>query len=129
MLRRLGARLRGFFFPSADAPTSVRLRPYLALGVLTIVFLLLIPIGWDYTNSPEFCGTSCHGEAGLSGLNRSSYNAALAGGLSGAAFVPGDPDASLAIIKQTTEVPHFAQLDPQDMALLNSWIEAGAPEG
>ncbi len=60
MLRRLGARLRGFFFPPSDAPLKVRLRPYLALGAVTIVILLLLPVAWDYTNSPEFCGTSCH---------------------------------------------------------------------
>ncbi len=72
---------------------------------------------------------TCHGVGGLSGLNLSTYAGALAGGLSGAAFVPGDPDASLAIIKQTTQAPHFAQLDPQELDLLKSWIEAGAPEG
>ncbi len=60
MLRRFGARLRGFFFPPADTPISVRLRPYLVLGALTIAILLLVPVAWDYTNSPEFCGTSCH---------------------------------------------------------------------
>ena len=60
MLRRFGAHLRGFFFPPSDAPLKVRLRPYLALGALTIVILLLVPVAWDYTNSPEFCGTSCH---------------------------------------------------------------------
>ncbi|MEJ2011198.1 MAG: NapC/NirT family cytochrome c [Anaerolineales bacterium] len=60
MLRRFGARLQRFFFPPQDATLWVRLRPYLVLGALTIVILLLIPIGWEYTNSPEFCGTSCH---------------------------------------------------------------------
>ena len=60
MLRRLGARLQRFFFPPEDSPLSIRIRPYLVLGGITLVILLLIPIGWEYTNSPEFCGTSCH---------------------------------------------------------------------
>ncbi|MFN2148845.1 MAG: NapC/NirT family cytochrome c [Anaerolineales bacterium] len=60
MLRRLGARLQRFFFPPEDSPLRIRIRPYLVLGGITLVILLLIPIGWEYTNSPEFCGTSCH---------------------------------------------------------------------
>jgi mono/diheme cytochrome c family protein len=72
---------------------------------------------------------SCHGEGGLSGLNLTSYAGALAGGLSGPAVVPGDPDASLAIIKQTTQAPHFAQLNAEELTLLRDWIESGAPEG
>ncbi len=51
---------RRFFFPSAGAPTWLRLLPYAALGILTLILLTAGAYGWEYTNSPEFCGTSCH---------------------------------------------------------------------
>jgi mono/diheme cytochrome c family protein len=73
--------------------------------------------------------TGCHGENALSGLNLSTYAGALAGGQSGPAVVPGDPNASLIVIKQTADTPHFAQLSPQELDLVTSWIAAGAPEG
>lgn len=53
-------RLRHFFFPGPSSSRWARLAPFLVLGV---VFLLLFTAGtyaWDYTNSPVFCGTTCH---------------------------------------------------------------------
>ena len=61
-------------------------------------------------------------------LNISDYNELLAGGDSGAAVIPGDPDGSLVIQKQTTEQPHFAQLTPDELLLMIDWIDSGAPE-
>ncbi|MGD2058521.1 MAG: NapC/NirT family cytochrome c [Anaerolineales bacterium] len=60
MLRRFGSKLKSFFFPPTDAPLSRRILPYAALGVVTLLFLIAAAYGWDYTNSPEFCGTACH---------------------------------------------------------------------
>jgi nitrate/TMAO reductase-like tetraheme cytochrome c subunit len=34
--------------------------PYAILGVLTIIVLAGANYGWEYTNSPAFCGTACH---------------------------------------------------------------------
>jgi nitrate/TMAO reductase-like tetraheme cytochrome c subunit len=34
--------------------------PYAVLGVLTVSLLVGGAYAWDYTNSPSFCGTSCH---------------------------------------------------------------------
>jgi nitrate/TMAO reductase-like tetraheme cytochrome c subunit len=34
--------------------------PYTVLGVLTLSLLVGGAYAWDYTNSPSFCGTSCH---------------------------------------------------------------------
>jgi nitrate/TMAO reductase-like tetraheme cytochrome c subunit/mono/diheme cytochrome c family protein len=53
-------RIRGFFFPPASAPTWVRVMPYALLGVLTLMLLTAGAYAWDYTNSPQFCGTACH---------------------------------------------------------------------
>jgi nitrate/TMAO reductase-like tetraheme cytochrome c subunit len=60
MWQKLRASLTRFFFPPAGAPMWVRLLPYATLGVLTLILLSGAAYGWEYTNSPEFCGTSCH---------------------------------------------------------------------
>jgi nitrate/TMAO reductase-like tetraheme cytochrome c subunit len=38
----------------------VRVLPYAVLGALTLVVLTAAAFGWEYTNSPEFCGATCH---------------------------------------------------------------------
>src|SRR3990172_7388323 len=59
-MKRVRRALRRFFFPPAGSRLWVRLLPYAALGVLTIVVLTASVFAWDYTNSPQFCGTACH---------------------------------------------------------------------
>ena len=72
--------------------------------------------------------TGCHG-AGTqsSGLNLASYQSALAGGASGPGIVPGNPDAS-GIVKKQSAGNHFAQFSDQELAIIRQWIQAGAPE-
>jgi mono/diheme cytochrome c family protein len=85
---------------------------------------------YDAVIGPLFqsrCG-SCHGDGGIQGLNLTTYQTALAGGVSGPAIVPGDPDSSLVVQKQTADKPHFSQLTPQELDRVIQWIEAGAPE-
>ncbi len=72
------------------------------------------------------CG-SCHGENGLNGLNLTSYDAVLEGGLNGPAVIPGDPENSLVVIKQSGPEPHFAQLLQSEMDLIIEWILNSAP--
>src|SRR4030042_5265542 len=57
---RIGKALHNFFFPPAYTKMWLRVLPYAILGVLTLVVLIGAAYGWQYTNSPEFCGTSCH---------------------------------------------------------------------
>jgi nitrate/TMAO reductase-like tetraheme cytochrome c subunit len=57
---RIGNALHKFFFPPSDAKMWVRVLPYAILGVLTLIVLIGAAYGWQYTNSPQFCGTSCH---------------------------------------------------------------------
>jgi hypothetical protein len=46
------------------------------------------------------CG-GCHGaDGGMAGLDLTSFAGALAGGSSGPAIVPGDPDASSLVLRQ-----------------------------
>jgi nitrate/TMAO reductase-like tetraheme cytochrome c subunit/mono/diheme cytochrome c family protein len=59
-MKRLASWLKVFFFPPEDASRSRRVLPYAVLGILTFVLLLLGVYAWDYTNSPQFCGTVCH---------------------------------------------------------------------
>ena len=57
---RIGKALRKFFFPPVDSKTWIRVLPYAILGVLTLIVLIGAAYGWQYTNSPQFCGTTCH---------------------------------------------------------------------
>jgi nitrate/TMAO reductase-like tetraheme cytochrome c subunit len=53
-------QLRRFFFPPIE---SSRLRRLLPLGMLValpaVIVIATIP-AWDYSNSPDFCGKTCH---------------------------------------------------------------------
>lgn len=86
---------------------------------------------FDATIGPLFearCG-SCHGPTGgIQGLDLTSYQGVLDGGVDGPAIIPGDADSSLLVQKQTAEQPHFSQLTPEELDLVIRWINAGAPE-
>ena len=59
-MKKIKSALKKFFFPPEGTPLWIRALPYAVLGVLTLVVLLTSAYAWDYTNSPEFCGTACH---------------------------------------------------------------------
>jgi NapC/NirT cytochrome c family protein/cytochrome c len=59
-MKKLKERLKRFFFPPAGSPRLLLLLPYAILGVLTVSLLIGGAYAWDYTNSPTFCGTTCH---------------------------------------------------------------------
>lgn len=52
--------LKDFFFPRDNASRWRKVLPYVILGALTVSVLISGAYGWEYTNSPEFCGTVCH---------------------------------------------------------------------
>lgn len=58
--KRLGKALHDFFFPPVETKMWLRVLPYGILGVLTLIVLVGAAYGWQYTNSPQFCGTTCH---------------------------------------------------------------------
>jgi nitrate/TMAO reductase-like tetraheme cytochrome c subunit len=53
-------KIRSFFLPPVEASVFRRVLPYGVLGLLTLGFLVTGTYTWEYTNSPAFCGTTCH---------------------------------------------------------------------
>ncbi len=88
------------------------------------------PIGdltWIGFVDPVFvnkCGT-CHGTA--AGLSFATYADALQGGDNGAVIVPGDAAGSLIVTVQAAG-DHDGQLNADELAALQQWIDIGAPE-
>ena len=102
--------------PSADATPA----PAVVTG----------PATYDAAIGPLFqerCG-SCHGSGALAGLNLTTYASTMKGGKDGPVIVPGDPDNSLLIQKQTGATAHFGQLSASELQLVTDWIKAGASE-
>jgi hypothetical protein len=71
---------------------------------------------------------ACHGASATGGLDISSYQSLLAGGVSGPGIVANDLEASLVYARQTEATPHYIQLDEDQVKQLEEWILAGAPE-
>jgi cytochrome b subunit of formate dehydrogenase/mono/diheme cytochrome c family protein len=85
------------------------------------------PATWDDGFALMFqerCG-ACHG--GLGGLDLSTYQTTLEGGVSGPSVIAGDPETSLLVIRQSTG-DHPGQLTGDELAQVREWIENGAPE-
>jgi nitrate/TMAO reductase-like tetraheme cytochrome c subunit len=59
-MRAILRRIKHFFLPPPETPTWKRILPYAILGMLTMVFLTAFAYTWEYTNSPQFCGETCH---------------------------------------------------------------------
>ncbi|MFZ5908464.1 MAG: cytochrome c3 family protein [Chloroflexota bacterium] len=60
-MKRISSIAKRFFYPAPDVKRWVKILPY---ATLTVFFLLIVITGayaWDYTNSSEFCGSTCHG--------------------------------------------------------------------
>jgi nitrate/TMAO reductase-like tetraheme cytochrome c subunit len=60
MFKRLGMALNLFFFPPTGSPRWAFILPYAVLAVLALTVLVGGAYGWEYTNSPQFCGPTCH---------------------------------------------------------------------
>lgn len=103
--------------PSPTPPPT--LAPGAEVGAMT----------WDGYFSGLFrnrCGT-CHGVTKVGGLSLSTYQDALNGGNSGPAIIPGDPDNSVLVQKQSLG-NHPGQLTIDELNQVIAWIQAGAPE-
>lgn len=54
------SRLKMVFSPNPGSPRWLIVLPYVILGVLLIMTFSAGTYAWDYTNSPQFCGSTCH---------------------------------------------------------------------
>ncbi len=59
-MRKVLSAIRRFFFPPDDSPRWLKVLPFAVLGAATVLVLTGTVYGWTYTNSPSFCGSTCH---------------------------------------------------------------------
>jgi len=59
-MKKLRELLARFFLPAPGSPRWMLILPYAVLGVLTLLLIFGGIHTWEYTNSPQFCGTACH---------------------------------------------------------------------
>ncbi|HAE58820.1 MAG TPA: hypothetical protein DCG54_04745 [Anaerolineae bacterium] len=59
-MQRFNERIRNFFIPSPGSPRWMWVPPILVILFLGAALLGGGIHGWEYSNSPEFCGTACH---------------------------------------------------------------------
>jgi nitrate/TMAO reductase-like tetraheme cytochrome c subunit len=59
-MKKFKERLGRFFAPAPGSSRWAYVMPYLALILIFLVILTGGTYGWEYTNSPGFCGTACH---------------------------------------------------------------------
>ncbi|MBK9166438.1 MAG: PSD1 domain-containing protein [Bryobacterales bacterium] len=76
--------------------------------------------------------SACHAKTRMGGLRLDSREALLAGGNTGPALVPGDPDGSLLVQALRYEharlrMPPAGKLDAAAITAFEEWIRAGAP--
>ncbi len=57
---KLKERVKRIFSPPPGTARWLVVLPYVVLGVVVILILTGGTYAWDYTNSPQFCGTTCH---------------------------------------------------------------------
>lgn len=85
---------------------------------------------WDATIGPLFhtkC-SMCHGTAvQTNGLTFATYADAMKGAKDGVVIIPGNVENSKLIAIQSAN-NHPGQLSPAELAIVKSWIAAGAPE-
>jgi hypothetical protein len=114
---------------------SPELEPYLARQIYalqnTSPYLLDdVPRTYEGTFKALFDGrcTLCHGDPEYKGdLDLTSYEGLLEGGKNGPAIVPGEPDNSLLILRQSEQLEHGGQVLDQELDALRDWIAEGAP--
>lgn len=59
-MRRFWRWLKKVFFPPVGSSPVRRILPYVIIIFIGTVFLLALQGGWAYTNTTQFCGTTCH---------------------------------------------------------------------
>ncbi len=60
MITRVTKGIKQFFFPPTGSPRWIKILPYAVLGILAVILFAGGTYGWEYSNMPGFCGTTCH---------------------------------------------------------------------
>ncbi len=101
--------------PPAPAPTTAPSQP---VGNLTYA---------DIAPLFKKC-TMCHTAGGSASLDLTTYQGIMTGGKNGPAVVPGDPQNSLLVQKQSGTSPHYGQFSNDELNQIIRWIQGGALE-
>jgi cytochrome b subunit of formate dehydrogenase len=82
---------------------------------------------WNFNISSVFQAkcADCHSTDGIAGLDLTTYAGVMQGSNDGPVIIPGDPDHSLLVIKQSAK--HPGQLSEFELKIVKDWIKAGAP--
>ncbi|MFN2121695.1 MAG: cytochrome b/b6 domain-containing protein [Anaerolineales bacterium] len=73
------------------------------------------------------CGTCHSATVATYGLSLETYADAMKGGQDGPVIVPGDSAGSV-LVQVQSQGGHPGQLTPQELELVRTWIDSGAPE-
>ncbi|MBT4843720.1 MAG: hypothetical protein HON91_14965, partial [Anaerolineae bacterium] len=60
-MKRVTNAVKKFFFPPVDASRRMKILPYTVISFLFLLMVIASTYTWEYTNSPKFCGSACHG--------------------------------------------------------------------
>ena len=107
------------------------------LGFLTAFLATALPLAAQKPDTVEQSATrivsqqclTCHNTKKPSaGLDLTTRESAIAGGQTGPALVPGDPETSLIYSKVASgQMPFGNPLPLEDRGIFRRWVEAGAP--
>jgi thiosulfate reductase cytochrome b subunit len=114
--------------PSATPASTTEEAP--AVSVSSTPSAVEAAVTWDSAVGPLFTQKClmCHGASASGGLNLSTYADTMKGGMSGMIFTPGDSANSLMIVKFEGGKHPYAELSPEELALIKAWLDAGALE-
>jgi mono/diheme cytochrome c family protein len=59
-MKKFWQRVKVFFSPSIDKSFGVKIAPYLTVILMCLILFVVSAFGWEWTNSPSFCGYVCH---------------------------------------------------------------------
>ena len=59
-MRRFFGAIKRFFLPGNNATTFMRLLPLLVVAVIVVALFIFGNYVWEGTNTPAFCGLTCH---------------------------------------------------------------------
>lgn len=108
------------YVPQTPTPIPTMSAPAIPEGMLT----------WDGSISALFqskCGTCHSASVSMKGLSFANYADALRGGSDGAVIIPGDA-ANSKLIQVQSAGGHPGQLTPEEISLIQNWIDSGALE-